>query len=717
MQKPIAAAIAALFAPLVSAQQLQAQAEAPARPLATVEVKASLDTVRRNDTASRVVVGHEELVKYGDASVLDALKRLPGVTVGNGGVSMRGLGNGYTQILVNGQRMPPGFLLEALAPDSIEKIEIIRAATAEYSAEGIAGTINIVLRKAAGKKTAELKLSAGGGPGSTAGSLSASKSDKQGDFGYTLGATLNYSTRDYRTIERFSARDAGGRLDELRDTDTFFRQRFTPLNANARLNWALDGGGSLSWQTLYNGGRNRGTEDNRTDTLLGPAYPYPLLPVGWKIDSDDLHSELGLDRRIDGGARLEAKAVLDLTHVLRRMGRQGIADRQTVLDTFDEGRIRNTEIASTGKYLVPLLEGHAFTFGWDAGRERNHQHDIRVERHPAGAAPSSGAALDVDTGYTATVERLALYGQDEWELRPGWSLYLGARWEGVRIGTSGDAFARSDSSYKVFSPLMQTLWKIPGTKQDQLRLALTRTYRAPTMQQLIPAIFYATLNTEVSSDYTGNAGLRPELATGIDAAWEHYFSGGGLVSLGATTRSIRDFIRDMTRYDGARWVTAPVNQGGAEVRSLALEIKLPAKPFGAAWPLELRGNLSRNWSRVDAVPGPGNRLAQQPRWSGNLGADVNGARFSTGASFNFVTGGWTRTSVFESRYGGVTRDLEAYALYKFAPRSQLRLTARNLLAPDRPRGMLYANALGATERDAGSATYRSLRLQYEHKFE
>ena len=715
MQKPIAAAIAAVFAPLVSAQQLQAQAETPAKPLATVEVKASLDTVRRDDTASRVVVGHEELVKYGDASVLDALKRLPGVTVGSGGVSMRGLGSGYTQILVNGQRMPPGFLLEALAPDSIEKIEIIRAATAEYSTEGIAGTINIVLRTAPGKKTAELKLSAGGGPGSTAGSVTMSKSDKQGEFGYTLGATLNYSTREYRTIERFSSRDAEGGLEELRDTDSFYRQRFTPLNANARLNWALDGG-SLSWQTLYNAGRNRGTEDNRTATLLGPAYPYPLLPVGWKIDSDSLHSELGLDQRFDGGARLEAKAVLDLTHVLRRMGRRGIADRQTVLDTLDEGRIRNADITSAGKYQVPLLEGHAFTFGWDAGRERNRQHDVRIERHPSGDALSGSAALDVDTGYTATVERLALYGQDEWALRPGWSLYLGARWEGVRIATRGDAFARSGSSYKVFSPLMQTLWKIPGTKRDQLRLALTRTYRAPTMQQLIPAIFYATLNTEVSSDYTGNAGLRPELATGIDAAWEHYFS-GGLVSLSATTRSIRDFIRDMTRHDGARWVTAPVNQGGAEVRSLALEIKLPMKPFGAAWPLELRGNLSRNWSSVDAVPGPGNRLDRQPRWSGNLGADVNGARVSTGASFNFVTGGWTRTSVFESSYGGVTRDLEAYALYKFDPRSQLRLAARNLLAPDRPRAMLYANALGATERDASSATYRSLRLQYERKFE
>lgn len=237
------------------------------------------------------------------------------------------------------------------------------------------------------------------------------------------------------------------------------------------------------------------------------------------------------------------------------------------------------------------------------------------------------------------------------------------------------------------------------------------------MQQLIPAMFYSTLNTEVSSDYTGNAGLRPELATGVDAAYEHYFNGGGLVSLSATTRSIRDFIRDMTRHDGARWVTAPVNQGGAEVRSLALEIKLPLTPLGAAWPLELRGNLGRNWSGVDAVPGPGNRLDQQPRWSGNLGADVNGARFSAGASFNFVTGGWTRTAMFQSSYAGVTRDLEAYALYKFDAQNQLRFTARNLLAPDRLRGLVYASPLGTTEREFAGATYRSLRLQYERKFQ
>jgi len=132
--------------------QQQSSAPRPAMP-ATVEVKANADTLRRNDTASRSVVTHEELVKYGDRSALDAMKRLPGVTVSDGTVRMRGLGSGYTQVLVDGERAPSGFSLEALAPESIERIEVIRAATAEFSTQSIAGTINIVLRKAAGKNT------------------------------------------------------------------------------------------------------------------------------------------------------------------------------------------------------------------------------------------------------------------------------------------------------------------------------------------------------------------------------------------------------------------------------------------------------------------------------------------------------------------------------------------------------------------------------------
>lgn len=65
-----------------------------------VEVKGSAAKydARRDDTASKTVVNAEEIQKYGDTSVNDVLKRLPGITVtgaagrSGGEIRMRGLG-------------------------------------------------------------------------------------------------------------------------------------------------------------------------------------------------------------------------------------------------------------------------------------------------------------------------------------------------------------------------------------------------------------------------------------------------------------------------------------------------------------------------------------------------------------------------------------------------------------------------------------------------
>ncbi|SFD88547.1 TonB-dependent receptor plug domain-containing protein [Massilia yuzhufengensis] len=704
--------LAAVLAVLSSAATGQ-EAPTPADPPpAVVEVKANADTLRKNDTASRVVVTHEELVKYGDRSALDAMKRLPGVTVSDGGVRMRGLGGGYTQLLVDGERAPAGFSLEALAPEAIEKIEVVRAATAEYSTQSIAGTINIILRKTVNKDSGELKLGYGGGAGSRSPGITVGRSGKRGDLSHTLGASVARSERPSWLVDRESSTLPDGRLDELRETRTQYRQLFTSINANARLGWTPRAGDSLTWQAFFNRGSFDGSEDNRTTTLAGPAYPYPYLPAALAGDATSLRSDVALARRLEGGARLEAKLALSASHNTRNIARQAYRADRLVLDAFDAGDIHDKGVTSTGKYLVPLIEGHAFAFGWDVGRSRYEQRDLRTERALAGNLP-----INFDNGFDATIDRVAAYAQDEWDLRPGWSVYLGARWEGMRMHTTGDGFAPTRARYQVFSPLAQTLWKIPGAQQDQLRLALSRTYRAPPISRLIPNYFYTTFNSEVSPDYMGNPRLRPELATGIDAAYEHYFTAGGLVSVSASTRAIRDFIRSTVRFDGLRWVSAPVNQGRARVDSLAFEAKLPMKTLGSTLPVELRANVSRNWSRVDAVPGPGNRLDRQPRWSANLGADYGGPTIAAGASFSFVSGGWTRTSIFQSAYGGSTRDLDAFALYKFSPLRQLRFTASNLLAPSRLGASRYADERGVQQSATVGSSYRTWRLQYEHQFQ
>lgn len=136
-------------------------------PLQQVAISAASGVQqRRDDTAAKIIVSRDDLAQYGDSSLAAVLKRQPGVSVVGGEVRMRGLGAGYTQMLINGDPAPPGFSIESIAPEMIERIEILRGATAEYSMQAVAGSINVVLRKGASGAEREWKLGAGrAGPG------------------------------------------------------------------------------------------------------------------------------------------------------------------------------------------------------------------------------------------------------------------------------------------------------------------------------------------------------------------------------------------------------------------------------------------------------------------------------------------------------------------------------------------------------------------------
>ena len=98
--------------------------EPEAQRLAPVEItggRANDVQERRNSTTAKIIVGREEIDRFGDSTLGDVLKRLPGVTIqgrpGRGGaIRLRGLGSGYTQILLDGERVPPGFSLDSLTP-------------------------------------------------------------------------------------------------------------------------------------------------------------------------------------------------------------------------------------------------------------------------------------------------------------------------------------------------------------------------------------------------------------------------------------------------------------------------------------------------------------------------------------------------------------------------------------------------------------------------
>ena len=130
-----------------------------------MQVQAASYDARRDDTATRIVIDAAQLRQYGDPALLDVLKRLPGISVGQGApgrsgtLSLRGLGAGYTQILINGQKAPLGFDLDALSPEMVERVEILRAPSVDQGMGAIAGTLNIVTRAPVAKDTQRLTVS------------------------------------------------------------------------------------------------------------------------------------------------------------------------------------------------------------------------------------------------------------------------------------------------------------------------------------------------------------------------------------------------------------------------------------------------------------------------------------------------------------------------------------------------------------------------------
>ncbi|HBI70971.1 MAG TPA: outer membrane receptor protein [Massilia sp.] len=701
------------------AQAVRKEDAKPAEKMQRVEVRgANTYDARRDDTASRIVVSSEEIQRYGDTSVLDVFKRLPGITVsgasGRGGeIRMRGLGSGYTQILLNGERAPAGFSIDQLSPDLIERIEILPAASAEFSTQSIAGTINIVLKKTVKKAQRELKLGAGKSADTTNPNASLQLSDRAGKLSYSLGANATAYDFDRASPVEESQITPAGDTVMLRRTAQQDRGRSKNLNLAPRLNWTGENGDTLTSQNIFNYNHNSFHGDGVTSTLLGRPPLYDLRDTNNRANNAFLRSDLNWTHALASGAKLDVK-----------VGVSGMRNRGTWREFDYAGgplarestvwsKTSERGITSTGKYATTWRSGHALSAGWDGGLTRRN--DARVEDE---GFPLSGRDAFADERYRARIERLALFVQDEWHITPRWSMYAGLRWEGLETTSEGNTFDDTRNRSSVWSPLAQTLYKLPDSR-DQVRLALTRTYKAPPASTLIPRRFTTPNNSQTDPDYRGNPDLKPELATGIDASYEHYWGEKALLSASVSVRRIQDYTRQGLMVENGRWIQTPLNDGDALTRSLELEAKFPLSSLRENVPdVDLRASVARNWSRVDAVPGPDNRLDQQTPFSATLGIDwrARGGKLSAGSSFAFKSGGPVRINVEQFGYQSVRRDLDMYALYKFNPQYQLRVALSNLLAQDYIGDSRYVDENGTLRRTSIYPGRTMARVTLETRF-
>lgn len=684
--------------------------------IAKVEVKGALDTYdpRREDSASKTVLSHEEIIKYGDTNVFDVLKRAPGVTVVGNSIRMRGLGNGYTQVLVNGERPPPGFSMDALTPDQIEKIEVIRAATAENSMQAIAGTINIILSKVVAKPQRDLLVKASRSSEQHNLMALATLANRSGQLSYYLNAMIaqNVDKAPGSIVKQLATPD--GQALQFREERTMRDRTTTNGGLQPRLNWKLDDGGQLNWSAYLQANRSTGDSSRHTVSAIGLFAPpdYSDSRTTTIVDGHFIGTDLNWVSKLWGG-KLDAKlGASNGSAGIENQVLSSTADRLTNLRRDSDTTNDFANVNSSGKYMRSLFDGHALAAGWEANFHKVDESSYRVEG-VIGLAPKY-----ISEEFTPHIKRLAVFAQDEWNITKQWSMYLGARWEGIRTESEGSGLLSTQSRSHVLSPVAQTLYKFPDKSGRQLRMALTRTYKAPNTYQLSARRYEADLNDRFTPDSSGNPNLRPELANGLDLTYEHFWFPGAVFSVGGSVRQIKDYIRSQLTQDAqGHWLVQPLNSGTAQVRTLDVELKFPLKAVMKDAPaFDLRASVNRNWSQVESVPGPDNRLDQQVPLSAVFGVDYKEDKFSAGANFALRAGGPVRISEEQSKRMQVRRELEAYLLYKVRAGLQLRTAVSNALAEDTIDDSRYADTHGTSRiltRNPGSLR---LQVNLEMKF-
>ena len=126
----------------------------------SAQAEGQLAAINEQLRSNRIVnvVSAARIQELPDANAAEAVGRLPGVAIqrnaGEGEkVVVRGLSPKYTNVTVNGERIPSSSNdrstnLTTVAPELLEGIELTKAITPDQDADAVGGTVNFVLRDA-----------------------------------------------------------------------------------------------------------------------------------------------------------------------------------------------------------------------------------------------------------------------------------------------------------------------------------------------------------------------------------------------------------------------------------------------------------------------------------------------------------------------------------------------------------------------------------------
>jgi ferric enterobactin receptor len=521
--------------------------EPDASTLAEVEVWAEKSQMQLSLDKKIFNVGKDLTNAGGTAE--DILDNVPSVTVDiDGNVSMRGSGN--VRILVDGR--PSGLVglsntngLRQLPANLIDKIEVITNPSARYEAEGMAGIINIVLKK-------QQKKGLNGSFDMTLGTpdqygTSVNLNFRKDRFNFFVNYGLRYRESpgegsqytefvNMDTLEitdQTRERNRGGWTNSIRLGSDYF---FNPKNV-------------LTSALTY----RRSNEDNFSEVRYRDFIFDLNTPLGNTIRTDDekekeatLEYALTYRKTFDKKGqeftvdlRFEDEEEEENSNFLEQYfnpggSPSGIADMQQRSNNKEKQR----EIRLQADYIHPFAKEGKFETGY-LGSIREIGNDYLVEEF-TDVAWEALPNLSNNFIYKETIH--AAYASIGNKINK-FSFQGGIRLEYSDVKTDLlQTNEVNDRNYTNFFPTLHLTYDLAG--QNAVQLSYSRRIRRPRFWDLNPFFTYS----DARNQFTGNPNLDPEFTDSYEVGHIKYWDKGSLTSA-IYYRQTTDVIQRIRSYD------------------------------------------------------------------------------------------------------------------------------------------------------------------------
>jgi outer membrane receptor protein involved in Fe transport len=566
---------------------------------------------RLDEAAPVLVYGADYIQPFEPLTVGDALKRVPSVTflsdvLESDGVRLRGLDPAYTQILINGEKVPGAgsdsgafgngadgsFFVDRIPAELIDSIEIVRSGSANRSGDAMAGAVNIVLRDAYSLDGGYVRVGAlGFDDGRVRETYGAVWGGKVGDGRLLMGANVQGRHNPKNKVSQRFGDPADTTLDNYEiQKDT---RDGTDYSANASYQLDMDTT-ELDLSAFYVHTDRKQDEDSweyngpSQDEAINSLAIYNNNNVEITQDSYSLNGKLAFQ---NFGGKTSFKVGFasfeddtfefeDEIEYLRDVNPFPDGDRFTGDAT--RSNVQDTETSMKIEHARDIGGDMEIEFGLQVERKSRDnliEEAARIRFNlPAGTAvpttgtrPFTGFAPAAGGDNTIEQDRIDPYVMVSGEVG-ALSWEAGARYERTLLTVDDrTAGTTTDADYGVLLPSAHLSYDL--TDSDRVRGSVARSVRRPSFSFLSPA----TLEEELAdNDFQGDPTLAPETAWGLDVGYEKKLGRTGIAGINFFYRDVKNLIEIFnTGEEGSAgpgtFLYAPRNTGDGKVWGIELD--------------------------------------------------------------------------------------------------------------------------------------------------